>query len=44
MQSGNAAEAAQLYRHMLEENPGQRSDCLQSGALAMEATNDIQRC
>lgn len=39
MQSGNAAEAAQLYRHMLEENPGSAQTAYNL-ALAMEATND----
>jgi tetratricopeptide (TPR) repeat protein len=41
LQSGKAAEAAQIYRHMLEENPdsGQTAYNL---ALALEATNDTK--
>ena len=41
LQSGQPAEAAQIYRHMLEENPasGQTAYNL---ALALEATNDMK--
>jgi tetratricopeptide (TPR) repeat protein len=41
LQSGKAAEAAQIYRNMLEENPasGQTAYNL---ALALEATNDMK--
>ena len=41
LQSGKPAEAAQIYRHMLEENPdsGQTAYNL---ALALEATNDAK--
>jgi tetratricopeptide (TPR) repeat protein len=41
LQSGKPAEAAQIYRHMLEENPdsGQTAYNL---ALALEATNDMK--
>jgi tetratricopeptide (TPR) repeat protein len=39
MQSGNPAEAAQLYRHMLEENPGSAQTAYNL-ALALEAIND----
>lgn len=41
LQAGKPAEAAQIYRHMLEENPdsGQTAYNL---ALALEATHDVQ--
>jgi tetratricopeptide (TPR) repeat protein len=41
MQSGNAAEAAQLYRHMLEENP-ESAQTAYNLALALEAMNDAK--
>jgi len=41
MQSGNPAEAAQLYRHMLEENPGSAQTAYNL-ALALEAMNDFR--
>jgi tetratricopeptide (TPR) repeat protein len=39
MQSGNAAEAAQLYRHMLEEDP-KSAQTAYNLALALEAMKD----
>lgn len=39
MQSGNAAEAAQLYRHMLEQDP-ESAQTAYNLALALEALND----
>jgi len=39
LQSGNAAEAAKIYRHMLEENPGSAWTAYNL-ALALEAMND----
>jgi tetratricopeptide (TPR) repeat protein len=41
MQSGNAAEAAQLYRHMLEEDSGSAQTAYNL-ALALEAMNDAK--
>ena len=41
MQSGKAAEAAQLYRHMLEEDPGSAQTAYNL-ALAQEAMNDAK--
>ena len=41
MQSGNATEAAQLYRHMLEENP-ESAQTAYNLALALEAMNDAK--
>jgi superkiller protein 3 len=41
LQSGNAAEAVQIYRHMLEENP-QSAQTAYNLALALEATNDTK--
>jgi len=41
LQSGKPAEAAQIYRHMLEENPGSAQTAYNL-ALALEATNDMK--
>ena len=41
LQSGNPAEAAQIYRHMLEENPDSAWTAYNL-ALALEAMNDIK--
>ena len=41
LQSGNPAEAAQIYRHMLEENPDSAWTAYNL-ALALEATNDMK--
>src|SRR5579872_214239 len=41
LQSGKAMEAAQIYRHMLEEKPDSASTAYNL-ALALEAGNDIQ--
>ncbi len=41
LQSGNPVEAAQIYRHMLEENPNSAWTAYNL-ALALEATNDMK--
>lgn len=41
LQSGNAAEAAQIYRHMLEENPAS-SQTAYNLALALETMHDLK--
>jgi tetratricopeptide (TPR) repeat protein len=41
LQSGKPAEAAQIYRHMLEENPDSAWTAYNL-ALALEATNDMK--
>jgi tetratricopeptide (TPR) repeat protein len=41
LQSGKPADAAQIYRHMLEENPD-NTQTAYNLALALEATNDIK--
>ena len=41
LQSGKPAEAAQIYRHMLEENPDSAQTAYNL-ALALEATNDMK--
>ena len=41
LQSGNAAQAVQIYRHMLEEEPGSTRTAYNL-ALALEATNDVK--
>lgn len=40
LQSGNTAEAAQIYRHMLEENPASAQTAYNL-ALALEAMHDL---
>ena len=42
LQSGKAADAAQIYRHMLEENPN-NAQTAYNLALALEAMNDKKR-
>jgi len=41
LQSGKPADAAQIYRHMLEENPDSAQTAYNL-ALALEATNDMK--
>ena len=41
LQSGNTADAAQIYRHMLEENPDNAQTAYNLG-LALEAMNDTR--
>jgi tetratricopeptide (TPR) repeat protein len=41
LQSGNAAEAVQIYRHMLEEEPGSARTAYNL-ALALESMNDVK--
>jgi tetratricopeptide (TPR) repeat protein len=41
LQSGKPTEAAQIYRHMLEENPDSAQTAYNL-ALALEATNDLK--
>ena len=41
LQAGKAAEAVQIYRHMLEEDPGSAKTAYNL-ALALEATNDLR--
>lgn len=41
LQSGNAAEAAQIYRHMLEENPASAQTAYNL-ALALETMRDLK--
>lgn len=41
LQAGKPAEAAQIYRHMLEENPGSAQTAYNL-ALALEAINDVK--